>query len=176
MSCRPGLSRCPRPLSARCMHPNYRPGLIGRVAEMHANFYSRHSGFGQFFESKVAAGAPEFTGRLGNSRNAIWVAESAGRIVGSVAIDGEDLGNNEAHLRWFMLDDGCRGGGVGRRLLTEAVDFCDRQNFSAIQLWTFKGLDAARRLYESLGFELTREWEGNQWGSAVIEQQFTRKR
>lgn len=154
----------------------YRPGLIGRVAEMHANFYSRHSGFGQFFESQVATGVSEFTGRLGNSRNAIWVAESAGRIVGSVAIDGEDLGNNEAHLRWFILDDGCRGGGVGRRLLTEAVDFCDRQNFSAVQLWTFKGLEAARRLYEALGFELTHEEEGTQWGTAVTEQQFTRKR
>lgn len=28
------------------------------------------------------------------------------RLVGSVAIDGEDLGNNEAHLRWFILDVG----------------------------------------------------------------------
>jgi GNAT superfamily N-acetyltransferase len=96
--------------------------------------------------------------------------------VGSLAIDGEDLGNDEAHLRWFILDDGCRGGGIGRHLLTEALDFCDRQNFSAIQLWTFKGLEAARRLYESLGFELTHEEQGNQWGTAVTEQQFTRKR
>ncbi|MEE1923550.1 bifunctional helix-turn-helix transcriptional regulator/GNAT family N-acetyltransferase [Pseudomonas sp. 148P] len=154
----------------------YRPGLIGRVAEMHASYYSRHSGFGQFFESRVATGIAEFAGRLGNSRNGIWVAESAGRILGSVAIDGEDLGNNEAHLRWFILDDGCRGGGVGRRLLTEAVAFCDRQNFSAIQLHTFKGLDAARHLYESLGFELAHEEQGSQWGSTVIEQQFTRRR
>jgi DNA-binding MarR family transcriptional regulator/GNAT superfamily N-acetyltransferase len=153
----------------------YRPGLIGRMAEMHASFYSRHSGFGQFFESQVATGVAEFAGRLNNTRNAIWVAESAGRIVGSLAIDGEDLGNDEAHLRWFILDDGCRGGGTGRHLLTEALDFCDRQNFSAIQLWTFKGLEAARRLYESLGFELTHEEQGNQWGTAVTEQQFTRK-
>ncbi|AKU48466.1 bifunctional helix-turn-helix transcriptional regulator/GNAT family N-acetyltransferase [Xanthomonas arboricola] len=154
----------------------YRPGLIGRMAEMHASFYSRHSGFGQFFESQVATGVAEFAGRLNSTRNAIWVAESAGRIVGSLAIDGEDLGNDEAHLRWFILDDGCRGGGIGRHLLTEAVDFCDRQNFSAIKLWTFKGLEAARRLYESLGFELTHEEQGNQWGTAVTEQQFTRKR
>lgn len=154
----------------------YRPGLIGRVAEMHAIFYSRHSGFGQFFESQVATSVAEFAGRLDNKRNAIWVAESAGRIVGSVAIDAEDLGNNEAHLRWLILDEGCRGGGIGRHLLTEAVDFCDRQNFSAIQLWTFKGLVAARRLYESLGFELIHEEQGDQWGTAVTEQQFMRKR
>ncbi|QZY97671.1 bifunctional helix-turn-helix transcriptional regulator/GNAT family N-acetyltransferase [Pantoea dispersa] len=154
----------------------YRPGMIARVTEMHASFYSRHSGFGQFFESQVATGMAEFSGRLDNPCNAIWLAESAGRIVGSIAIDGEHLGNNQAHLRWFILDDGCRGAGVGRRLLTAAVTFCDQQNFTAIQLWTFKGLDAARRLYESLGFELTQEEQGSQWGKAVTEQRFTRRR
>ncbi|WPH96169.1 GNAT family N-acetyltransferase [Klebsiella pneumoniae] len=42
-----------------------------------------------------------------------------GKIVGSLAIDGEDLGQQEAHLRWFILDDSCRGTGIGRRLLSE---------------------------------------------------------
>ncbi len=44
-------------------------------------------------------------------------------MVGSVAIDGEDLGNNEAHLRWFILDDACRGTGIGRQLLACAMQF-----------------------------------------------------
>jgi DNA-binding MarR family transcriptional regulator/GNAT superfamily N-acetyltransferase len=153
----------------------YRPGLIGRVVEMHASFYSQHSGFGQFFESQVATGIAEFAGRLGNPCNGMWVAEHGKRIVGSVAIDGEDLGNNEAHLRWFILDEQCRGQGVGRHLLDEAMAFCNEQGFSAVQLWTFKGLDAARRLYEAFGFELSHEAPGNQWGAAVLEQQFTLK-
>jgi DNA-binding MarR family transcriptional regulator/GNAT superfamily N-acetyltransferase len=152
----------------------YRPGLIGRVAEMHAAFYSRHSGFGQFFESQVASGVAEFAGRLDEPRNQVWAATQNDRIVGSIAIDGQDLGNNQAHLRWFILDDGCRGSGVGRQLLSAAVDFCNRQGFAAIHLWTFKGLDAARRLYESFDFELTHEESGNQWGNTVIEQQFVR--
>jgi hypothetical protein len=41
------------------------------------------------------------------------------------------------------------------------MNFCDSQNFAAVQLWTFSGLDAARRLYESFGFRLTKEWQGN---------------
>ncbi len=97
-----------------------------------------------------------------------------GKIVGSVAIDGEDLGQQQAHLRWFILDDSCRGTGIGRRLLSEAMAFCDSRQFSAVQLWTFKGLDAARKLYESFGFTLTREWQGDQWGKMMTEQQFTR--
>lgn len=152
----------------------YQPGLIGRVAEMHGCYYARQHGFGHFFEGKVAAGLAEFAGRLDAPRNQIWVASQQGRIVGSVAIDGEDLGNNQAHLRWFILDDGCRGAGVGRKLLSTAMAFCDAQAFEAVQLWTFSGLDAARRLYESFGFTLTQEWQGDQWGKNMLEQQFTR--
>jgi DNA-binding MarR family transcriptional regulator/GNAT superfamily N-acetyltransferase len=153
----------------------YRPGVIGRVAEMHGNYYSRYCGFGQFFEGKVAAGIAEFTGRLASPRNGLWAALQDERIVGSVAIDGEDLGNNMAHLRWFIIDDGFRGSGLGRRLMSEAMAFCDAQQFAETQLWTFKGLDAARRLYEDFGFVLAEEWLGTQWGSEVTEQRFVRK-
>ncbi|NUL35793.1 bifunctional helix-turn-helix transcriptional regulator/GNAT family N-acetyltransferase [Kosakonia sacchari] len=154
----------------------YLPGMIGRISEMHASYYSQHYGFGYFFESKVAAGLAEFAGRLDNARNNIWLAVHQGKIVGSIAIDGEDLGNNEAHLRWFILDDECRGTGIGRQLLAKAMQFCDEQQFSAVQLWTFSGLNAARALYESFGFTLNKEWQGEQWGSSMLEQQFTRSR
>lgn len=157
------------------IHSGYRPGVIGRVAEMHAVFYARHWGFGPFFESQVASGIAEFSGRLGEPCNQIWTAVHNDRIVGSVAIDGQDLGNNQAHLRWFILDDGCRGGGVGRQLLTQALAFCDQRGFASTELWTFQGLDAARKLYESLGFALVHEEAGQQWGSTVVEQQFSRR-
>jgi GNAT superfamily N-acetyltransferase len=99
----------------------------------------------------------------------------AGKIIGTVAIDGEDLGAGIAHLRWFIVEDGRRGSGTGRRLLEEAVRFCDRNEFSEIQLWTLKGLDAARRLYEAFGFELAEEYSGDQWGKDVTEQRFIRR-
>lgn len=156
------------------IHTGYRPGLIGRVAEMHAQFYARHAGFGQFFESRVASGIAEFAGRLDQPCNQIWSATQHGRTVGAIAIDGQDLGGQQAHLRWFILDDGCRGSGVGRQLLARAMDFCDQQGFASTQLWTFQGLDAARRLYESHGFTLVHEATGSQWGSVVTEQQFSR--
>ena len=57
---------CPTKISS-----GYMPGLVGRVAEMHAAFYSQHVGFGQFFESKVASGIAEFAGRLDQPCNGI---------------------------------------------------------------------------------------------------------
>jgi DNA-binding MarR family transcriptional regulator/GNAT superfamily N-acetyltransferase len=151
------------------------PGAIGRITQMHADYYARHHGLGRVFESKVAAGLADFLGRLDHPDNQLWLAVDHGRIVGSVAIDGEDLGAPNAHLRWFILDEETRGAGVGRRLLSDALAFCDERGFETTQLWTFKGLDAARSLYEQFGFALSKQWSGNQWGVVLHEQHFVRR-
>ena len=154
----------------------YRPGLLGRCAEMHARFYARHAGFGRYFEARVAGGLAGFAGRLDNPRNGIWAAVRRDTVLGTIAIDGEDLGEDTAHLRWFIVDDGLRGTGAGRRLLQAALAFCDAGGFRETRLWTFRGLDAARHLYEARGFALAREWSGRQWGDEVMEQLFVRPR
>lgn len=153
----------------------YQPGAIGRITEMHARFYNRSVGFGAYFEGLVAGGLAEFSARLERPYNGLWLALHAGRIAGSVVVDGEDLGANTAHLRWFIVDDGLRGLGAGRQLLADAMAFCDRQAFAETHLWTFRGLDAARKLYEHFGFTLAEERPGKQWGSKVVEQRFVRR-
>jgi len=160
--------------SAVTVVEGYQAGALGRVTQMHAEFYHRTVGFGSYFESKVAAGLAEFAGRLAQPRNALWLAWQDGQVVGSIAIDGEDLGDNCAHLRWFIVADSVRGTGAGRRLLQAALQFCEAQAFRAVQLWTFQGLDAARRLYEAHGFALAEQWSGDQWGRAMVEQRFER--
>jgi GNAT superfamily N-acetyltransferase len=154
--------------------PGYRPSLIGRITHMHMAYYAPFAGFGQRFESVVAGGLASFCDRLHHPNNQIWLAIQDQQIVGSVAIDGEDLGNNTAHLRWFIMDDKVRGTGVGRQLLTKALLFVDLQKFEETHLWTFKGLVAARHLYETSGFNLVEENLGNQWGTDILEQRFYR--
>lgn len=152
------------------------PGLLARVIGMHALHYARISGFGLAFEAVVAAGLAAFAHRLDRPCNGIWRAMVGDEIVGSIAIDGEDLGPGIAHLRWFIVEDGLRGRGLGRDLLATAVDFADARGFPEIHLWTFRGLDAARRLYEAQGFTLVEERPGDQWGREVMEQRFVRRR
>ncbi|MGI4779769.1 MAG: bifunctional helix-turn-helix transcriptional regulator/GNAT family N-acetyltransferase [Janthinobacterium lividum] len=167
----------PSEAAAARIAEGYRPGVIGRVTEMHLAFYERHCGFGQVFESQVAAGLAEFAGRLTSPLNGLWTAARSGRIVGSVAIDGEPGRHGKgtgAQLRWFIVDTGLRGVGVGAALLKEALDFCDRVGHAEVRLWTFKGLDAARKLYERNGFVLAEEHQGTQWGAPVMEQLFVR--
>ncbi|MHB1205362.1 MAG: bifunctional helix-turn-helix transcriptional regulator/GNAT family N-acetyltransferase, partial [Rhodospirillaceae bacterium] len=154
----------------------YAVNLLARCIEMHAVFYARAHGFGRAFEARVAAGLADFSERMEKPRNRFWRATQGGRIVGTIAIDGEDLGPGLAHLRWFIVDDGARGAGVGKKLLSAALSFCDARGFAETHLWTFRGLDTARRLYEAQGFELLEERPGKQWGKKVMEQRFVRKK
>ncbi|RQM47718.1 MarR family transcriptional regulator [Paraburkholderia bannensis] len=153
----------------------YQPGCIGDIASLHARFYSVHWGFGAFFEQRVATELAAFAGALPAAGKALWLYVENGRALASLAIDG-DLATGVAHLRWFIVDDSLRGAGVGRQLMTQAMQFVDDAGFKETYLWTFKGLHAARHLYESFGFGLVSEAEGDQWGTKVTEQRFTRSR
>ncbi|WP_118183579.1 bifunctional helix-turn-helix transcriptional regulator/GNAT family N-acetyltransferase [Paraburkholderia phosphatilytica] len=152
----------------------YRPGCIGDVASLHGRFYAEHWGFGAFFEKRVATELAAFAESLPAEGRQLWLCVENGRTLASLAIDG-DLDARVAHLRWFIVDDSLRGTGMGRALMSRAMAFVDR-HYEETYLWTFKGLDAARHLYESWGFQLTDEFAGSQWGTAVTEQRFRRIR
>lgn len=150
----------------------YVPGAIGRMAELHGTYYGKHWGFGLFFEAKVATELSAFLRVYDPERDALWVATIAGRVEGGIVIDGSQATQKGAHLRWFILSETLRGKGVGRQLITRAVEFCLKKRYRRIYLWTFDGLDAARHLYECVGFSLTCEQKGAQWGTEVNEQMF----
>jgi len=150
----------------------YAPGAIGRIAELHALYYSERWGFGLFFESKVAGELSEFLRRFKKGRDGFWVAKLGERIVGSIAIDGFNRDSNGAHLRWFIVSPENHGQGIGKTLIEEAINFCRRARFKRVYLWTFAGLDAARHLYEKSGFTLCEQHEGDQWGKRVTEQMY----
>lgn len=151
---------------------DYIPGAIGRIAELHGTYYSKHWGFDLFFESKVAIELSEFLRHLDEARDGFWVARVEEKIVGSIAIDGVHRDSKGAHLRWFVVAPENQGQGIGRMLLEEAVEFCRKKKFGRVYLWTFAGLDPARHLYEKFGFRLYEEHEGTQWGRTVTEQKF----
>lgn len=154
----------------------YCPGAIGRVAEMHAEYYNRHWGFGLFFEAKVATELAEFLCRFDKGRDGFWTLLNGDRVEGAIAIDGLKAATKGAHLRWFIVSPELKGCGWGRLLIKEAVTFCDQQACQRIGLWTFTGLDAARHLYEAFSFRLVSQSEGEQWGTRVVEQRFERNR
>jgi len=153
----------------------YRPGLIGRVSEMHGDYYHRHWGFGLYFEAKVATEMAAFFNRYDKARDGLWAAVVRNRVEGAIVIDGRDASGAGAHLRWFIVSDGLRGQGAGNSLMQTAMDFCRGKRYPVVYLWTFEGLAVARHLYDKHGFILAEQHRGDQWGTTVTEQRFERR-
>lgn len=156
------------------IHEGCIPGCIGDIAALHGRYYARAAGFGAYFERKVATELGAFAESLPASGKSMWLYVEGGRVLGSVAIDGHGK-PRLGHLRWFIVDESLQGMGVGRELLARAMAFADT-HYEETHLWTFKGLEAARHLYEAAGFVLAHEAPGTQWGKAVVEQRFARRR
>jgi GNAT superfamily N-acetyltransferase len=150
----------------------YVPGSIGRVAELHGTYYHDHWEFGLFFEAKVATELSAFLGRYDEERDGFWTALLGGRVEGSITMDAIHAESEGAHLRWFIISDALRGQGIGYRLMNAAIDFCRTEGYKRIYLWSFEGLDAARHLYDKVGFRLVEQQRGSQWGVEVNEQRF----
>jgi GNAT superfamily N-acetyltransferase len=91
-------------------------------------------------------------------------------IVGSIAIIEDS--NEVAQIRWFLLTPELRGKGVGKRLIQEAITFCQEQGFKRVFLWTTSDLVDAARLYSSAGFILTESETHEIWGKLVTEQRY----
>ena len=154
----------------------YQPGIIARVTGLHASFYSENYGFGSVFERKVASEMSEFMGRIDRPENTAFSTYDGDQLLGSVSLDGEDLEPGDCHLRWFIVSPAAHGAGIGKTLMQHVTTFVDHRSFERTRLWTFKGLDTARHLYEKHGFGLASETPGTQWGTQVIEQEFIRVR
>ena len=152
----------------------YAPTIVARTVGLMHLYMHENFGFGARFESRIATDMAEFMTRIDSPANNTWRALRGNDVIGSISIDGEDLGNGLAHLRWFVVAGAARGSGVGRALLARATAFCDALGYRETHLWTVSGLDAARRLYEQQGFVLAEEYHGDQWGSRVLEQRFVR--
>jgi len=152
---------------------NYYPGVLGDIVGTHARYYAQAWSFGLAFEAKVGA---EFAGFLVNmqpDRDLLLTARRPDeRFLGSIVIDGRDAGEHGAHLRWFIVAPEAQRTGLGKQLLDRAIGFCREREYRHIYLYTFAGLDSARRLYEQAGFKLTQEQEAGSWGRNMREQGF----
>lgn len=148
----------------------YYPGVIGEVTRLHATYYARHWGLDLSFEAQVSRELAEFLQRAEPARDLFLAARGREGLGGCVALDGAP--EEGARLRWFIVEPVWHGQGLGRELLSRSLEFARRAGHRKVFLWTFAGLDAARRLYEAAGFTLAEAHRVNQWGNEITEQRF----
>jgi N-acetylglutamate synthase-like GNAT family acetyltransferase len=148
---------------------DFRPGDAGRLIELHGLLYSQEYGFDHTFEAYVAKPLSEFM--LSQSpREKIWLVDSEGVLMGSVAIVKHS--ETEAQLRWFLLHPAIRGRGLGNRLVEEALAFCRESGYERVFLWTVSSLQAAARVYQKTDFRITEEQTHKMWGCMLTEQRY----
>jgi ribosomal protein S18 acetylase RimI-like enzyme len=147
-----------------------RPGDLGAIVAHHGELYGREYGVDSEFEAMVAAAVAR-AGERGFPADgeAIWIVELDGRHAGSIALTDE--GDGLAMLRWVTLDPELRGRGLGRELISEAIEAARAQGYPKLALETFSDLRAAARIYRSFGFEAVWEDTRPRWGRPSITYQ-----
>jgi putative acetyltransferase len=104
----------------------------------------------QRFDEELAT----LPGEYGTPRGALLLARANGEIAGCCALrplDAVDV-PNAAEMKRLYVRPAFRGTGLGRRLAQAALDAARQRGYSCVMLDTLSDMEAARALYEDLGF------------------------
>lgn len=129
----------------------YRPGAIGRIAELHGRYYADAWGSGAAFEIQIARALCVFFEEDRGDR-LFLTAHAADRLIGSFAVLVTQPGR--AQVRFVIVDPAYQGRRAGRAMLDAAFDWCRNRGIVTLFLWTAEGLPASRTMYERAGFRV----------------------
>lgn len=142
-------------------------GDLGQIAALHGKIYAEEHDFGLGFEAYVMESLVEFYRQYDPQKDTIWVVEDQGKMAGFLLLMHRP--ENQAQLRYFILEKNYRGMGLGRKLMGEWMDFYHEKGYSGAYLYTTSGLDSAVHLYESFGFRKVSEKNSEDFGVPLKE-------
>ena len=157
----------------RVTYRAHRPGDMGWIVQRHGELYHASHGWDETFEAMVADIVAGFIHNYDPAGERSWIAEVDGQRAGAIALTRRSA--TVAQLRLLFVEPWARGLGIGGRLVSECVGQARHFGYAAIVLFTVRGLDSARRLYEAEGFQLTEESPASEWGREQITQQWELK-
>lgn len=158
------LDGAPRPALFVLRPP--RPGDHGWVIQRHGALYAREYGWDESFEALVARVVADYAQEHDPQTEAAWIAEVAGRPVGSIFCVRRD--DTTAQLRLLIVEPSARGMGIGAALVDACVHFAREAGYAQLVLWTNDVLSGARRLYERAGFTLTAATPHHSYGQDLV--------
>lgn len=147
----------------------HRPGNIGHVTSRHGALYADEYGWDERMESLVARTCADFVDTRDPAHERLWIAERKkdGSFVGCVMLFNEkEEVEMTAMLRLLLVEPEARGRGVGKRMVREAVEFARGVGYRRVVVWMQKS-EAARRIYEGLGFEFVTAIEHEAFGAQL---------
>ena len=144
---------------------------IDYVISRHKTLYRLESNLSSAaFSDYIDEGLHRFVQNFDKEKDCMFILEYNGDPTGSLAVIHTN--ENTAQFRYFFLEPGMRGRGLGNKLLDRALDFCREKEYQQVFLWTISAQKVARRLYKSKGFEITQTHENKEWGEVVLEERW----
>jgi DNA-binding MarR family transcriptional regulator/GNAT superfamily N-acetyltransferase len=150
----------------------HRPGDMGMLVSRQAALYHAEYGWDDSFEALVAGIASAFLTAHDPERERAFIAERDGLMMGTALVVAQD--DTVAKLRLLYVEPAARGTGLGRRLVRDCVDFAAAAGYRRMVLWTNDILHAARRIYETEGFELTASEPHHSFGHDLVGETWER--
>ena len=145
-----------------------RPGDFGWVVEQHGALYAREWGYKEQFEGLVAGLVAKYIEHHDPAFEQCWIAEVEGERAGSVFLVRQSA--TVAKLRLLILVPQARGLGLGGRLTDECIAFARAKGYRKMVLWTQSHLTAARAIYKSRGFRITKEERADAFGQQLTSE------
>jgi DNA-binding MarR family transcriptional regulator/N-acetylglutamate synthase-like GNAT family acetyltransferase len=144
----------------------HRPGDIGWIASRNGALYHEEYGWTIEYEALAAEIASQFVKNFDAARERCWIAEVAGKRVGSVML--VNAGDGLAKLRLLLVEPSARGLGVGKALVSECIRAARELGYTSMTLWTQSILLAARGIYKQAGFRLVDEKPHHSFGQDLV--------
>ena len=143
-------------------------GDIGQITHGQGVLYAQEYGWGVTYEALVAEILSGFVKNFDARWENAWVAERDNEVIGSIFLVRGSEG--VAKLRLLYVDSSARGLGLGKRLVHECIGDARAKGYRKMTLWTNDILVAARRIYESAGFQLVNEEAHRSFGKDLVGQ------
>jgi DNA-binding MarR family transcriptional regulator/GNAT superfamily N-acetyltransferase len=156
----------PAPILLRDHHV----GDLGWLIHRQGILYNRQFGWDIGFESLIAGIYRDFEEAGISPPKRLWIAERAGKILGSVFVIPYEGRADTAQLRMLYVEPEARGLGIGTLLVKQAVEFARGKGYARMRLWTQASLESARRIYAAQGFALVRSEPHHSFGKDLVSE------
>ncbi|MFZ7093131.1 GNAT family N-acetyltransferase [Primorskyibacter sp. 2E233] len=144
------------------------PGDRAWLVHQHGERYAQDEGFDETFGPLVDSILADFEADHDPLCERAFIAWQGDQRLGSIFC--VRLDETTAKLRLFFLTPEARGKGLGKRLLTECMDFARAVGYTKMVLWTHESHRAACALYQKAGWRLLRSKPVRSFGVDLVEQ------